>query len=336
LVSAARSAANGSVVCVAAGSYGAVSLTSGRTGFVTIQPAAGAQVVFSDLNSAPNAGYYRVRGVRVTGMVDLGSRSSNSGGHLELIGNDLRGVSIWSGMTDILIDHNYIHDGGNLIETLGGTRVTINGNRFKTAGGDALFITSGWRDYTITNNEISDIRENGAHNDCLQSYLGGTNLVYRGNYLHDNRCQGFFLKDGAVTNVTFEDNLLVNNNAPCIISGCDPGSPQIIQTGDVANMVARRNTVWNNSGGWLYRDWGGGPDSAVMDHNVAQSVGRTDGVAVTEDHNVFGTGLTGLVSGITSVIDAQPDFINPATDDYRLAGSDKGVTWRPADKHFGP
>lgn len=176
---------------------------------------------------------------------------------------------------------------GNLIETLGGTRVTINGNRFKTAGGDAIYITSGWRDYTITNNEITDIRENGAHNDCLQSYLGGTNLVYRGNYLHDNRCQGFFLKDGAVTNVVFEDNLLVNNDAPCIISGCDSGSPQIIQTGDVANMVARRNTVWNNSGGWLYRDWGGGPDSATMDHNVAEHVGRTDSVSVAVKARTF-------------------------------------------------
>jgi hypothetical protein len=336
LVSAARSAANGGVVCVAAGSYGAVALTAGRTGFVTIQPAPGAQVVFSDLNSAPNASYYRVKGVRVTSMVDLGSRASNSGNHLELVGNDLRGVSIWSGMSDILIDHNYLHDGGNLIETLGGSRVTINGNRFKTAGGDAMFITSGWRDYTITDNEISDIRENGAHNDCLQSYLGGTNLVYRGNYLHDNRCQGFFLKDGAVTNVVFENNLLVNNRAPCIVSGCPPGSPPIIQTGDVANLVARRNTVWDNAGGWVFRDWGGGVDSAVLDHNVVQRLVRTDGVAVTENHNILGTAWTGLLTGVSSLVDADPEFVNPLAGDYRLLGSDKGVTWRPADKHFGP
>jgi len=303
---------------------------------VTIQPAAGATVSFSDLNTDPGASFYRVRGVRVAGMVDLGSRSSNSGNHLELVGNDLRGVSLWTGMADIVIDHNYIHDGGNLIETLGGTRVTINGNKFKTASGDAMFITSGWKDYTITDNEISDVRENGEHNDCLQSYLGGTNMVYRGNYLHDNRCQGFFLKDGAVTNVTFEDNLFVDNTAPCVISGCDAHSPQIVQTGDVANLVARRNTVWNNAGGWVFRDWGGGPDDATMDHNVAQTVGRAESVPLAEDFDILGATPTGFPKGPNTVINGNPGFISPLTGDYRIAGSDKGVDWRPADKHYGP
>jgi hypothetical protein len=29
-------------------------------------------------------------------------------------------------------------------------------------------------------------------------------------------------------------------------------------------------------------------------------------------------------------------FTNPAADDYRLPGSDRGVDWAPADQHYGP
>ena len=31
-----------------------------------------------------------------------------------------------------------------------------------------------------------------------------------------------------------------------------------------------------------------------------------------------------------------PAFADPATDDYRILGSDRGVTWRPADRRYGP
>ena len=49
----------------------------------------------------------------------------------------------------------------------------------------------------IEGNEITGVRENGNHSDCLQTVWVGDHLVFRKNYLHDNRCQGFFVKDQA-------------------------------------------------------------------------------------------------------------------------------------------
>ena len=49
----------------------------------------------------------------------------------------------------------------------------------------------------IEGNEITGVRENGTHSDCLQTVWVGDHIVFRKNYLHDNRCQGFFVKDQA-------------------------------------------------------------------------------------------------------------------------------------------
>ncbi|HKH64883.1 MAG TPA: hypothetical protein VKA35_05425, partial [Solirubrobacterales bacterium] len=34
--------------------------------------------------------------------------------------------------------------------------------------------------------------------------------------------------------------------------------------------------------------------------------------------------------------DCAPAFLNPAADDYRLAGGGRGVTWVPSEQHYGP
>ena len=69
----------------------------------------------------------------------------------------------------------------------------------------------------VEGNEITNVRENGNHSDCLQAVWVGDHMVYRKNYLHDNRCQGFFIKDQAstVNTVVAEDNLMLRNNLPC-------------------------------------------------------------------------------------------------------------------------
>ena len=61
----------------------------------------------------------------------------------------------------------------------------------------------------IEGNEFTGIRENGNHSDCLQTVWVGDHLIFRRNYLHDNRCQGFFVKDQAspVEGIVVEDNL---------------------------------------------------------------------------------------------------------------------------------
>ena len=77
-----------------------------------------------------------------------------------------------------------------------------------------------FRDIVVEGNEITNVIETGNHNDCLQSVWGGDGLIFRKNYLHDNRCQGFFIKDGRAFNVTVEDNLIVRNSVP--LSGTGP------------------------------------------------------------------------------------------------------------------
>jgi hypothetical protein len=323
VVSAAASAPSGSTVCVTGGSYGALDFSAARSGYVTVKPASGATVTFSDLGTTGNASYYRFEGLHVTHMVDLGGRTSSTGDHIEIVRSYLSGVSVWSGMTDVLIDHNDIENGGNQLESVGGTRVTVNGNRFANAGGDAMFITSGWKDWTITNNEITGVMESGDHSDCLQSYAGGSGMVFSGNYEHDNLCQGFFIKDGAASNVTFSDNLFIRGL----------GTGDTTNVYDVSNLVVRNNTIADGKG-FMLRG-GGGP--ATIDHNVIDYFTMTDPWSgVTEGYDWFGQ-VSGLSPSSTTHVGGTPSFLNPLALDFRLTdGSGRGVDWTPAQKHFGP
>ena len=91
------------------------------------------------------------------------------------------------------------------------------------------------------------MRENGNHSDCLQSVWGGDGLYFRRNYLHDNRCQGFFIKDqpAPVAHVVLEDNLMLRNEAPCEPAGSDCGPPEIVQiVGPTRGLALRSNTIW--------------------------------------------------------------------------------------------
>ena len=65
------------------------------------------------------------------------------------------------------------------------------------------------------------VRENGNHSDCYQNIWTGNNIVFRRNYVHDNRCQGFFVKDqvslcstgggvcGPINGIQVENNLFL-------------------------------------------------------------------------------------------------------------------------------
>ena len=90
-----------------------------------------------------------------------------------------------------------------------GDDVTIRGNKFVGPFGEDAIRLNRYHDadgdgvgILIEGNEITNVRENGNHSDCLQSVWVGDHLIYRRNYLHDNRCQGFFVKDQATTVAT--------------------------------------------------------------------------------------------------------------------------------------
>src|SRR5215213_2697587 len=234
--SAVEKAAPGSTICLADGSYGLLSLEAEKEGAdVTVR--------------AANPGRATIAGA------DL------SGARLALARFDVAGaITIEPGSRKISVLHNRIHGGYFGVEAGPTTDVdiadtTIRGNRFVGPfGEDAIRLNryhdSGDRDpygVLIEGNEITGVRENGNHSDCLQSVWGGDGLYFRRNYVHDNRCQGFFVNDQPepVADVVLAQNLMLRNNAPCDPPGSGCGPPLIVQIfGPTRGLRLSGNTVW--------------------------------------------------------------------------------------------
>jgi len=279
-----------------------------------------------------------------------------SGSHLALAGFDVDGqVTIEPGSRKISVLHNRISGGYFGVEagpttTTYVSDTTIAGNRFVGPFGEDAIRLNRYHDsgdsdpygVLIEGNEISGVRENGNHSDCLQSVWGGDGLYFRRNYLHDNRCQGFFINDqpGPVRKVVLADNLMLRNAAPCDPpdSGCGP--PSIVQVfGPIRGLRITGNTIWTKDNdsplalregpfgriaiedNVIYRvwsDWGGPWEPFVEQKDV---VCRWEGTLPRP--------------GKSARRNCSPHFADPRQDDYRVSGG-AGVTWSPGDEHYGP
>jgi hypothetical protein len=228
---------------------------------------------------------------------------------------------------------------------------TIRGNLFAGPfGEDAIRLNryhdSGDRDpygVLIEGNEIRGVRENGNHSDCLQSVWGGDGLYFRRNYLHDNRCQGFFIKDqpAPVAHVVLEDNLMLRNDAPCapaVVGYCGP--PEIVQiVGPTRGVRLSSNTIWTpgNDTPVGLRAGPFGPVS-VTDNVLFKAWSDWPGPFTHfVQHGNLVCRWEGTMPRLkpSSSRSCEPGFLNPAADDYRLA-SGIGVDWAPRDQHYGP
>jgi hypothetical protein len=228
---------------------------------------------------------------------------------------------------------------------------TIRGNLFAGPFGEDAIRLNRYHDsrdrdpygVLIEGNEIRGVRENGNHSDCLQSVWGGDGLYFRRNYLHDNRCQGFFVKDqpAPVAHVVLEDNLMLRNDAPCtpaVVGYCGP--PEIVQiVGPTRGVRLSSNTVWTPgndtpvgfragpfgritvTGNVLFKAWSDWPGPFSPFIQSGNLVCQWEGT------------LPPL--GQDSSTSCKPGFLNPAVDDYRLT-SGIGVDWAPRDQHYGP
>jgi hypothetical protein len=224
--------------------------------------------------------------------------------------------------------------------------VTIRGNKFVGPFGEDAIRLNRYHDadgdgvgILIEGNEITNVRENGNHSDCLQAVWVGDHLIYRRNYLHDNRCQGFFIKDqaSAVNTVVADDNLMLRNAASCDgAAGC--GQPAIFQLfGPMTNLVMTRNTIWTPEGGspTTLRSSGWGPVQVA--NNVVSRFWADDsgpfGGGYSAINNVAGAReMSWPAAGVTL---GSPKFANPAADDYRT-NDGRGVDWAPAEQQYGP
>ena len=327
--SAVAAAAPGTVVCLAAGSYGKLALSASKAGEVVVQPVGTATVAGASL----------------------------AGSHLTLEGFNVVGdeVTVEPGSDHMTVQFNRI-SGGHFGIDAGPTTtttvddVTIRGNKFVGNFGEDAMRLNRYHDgdgdgvgILIEGNEITGVVEDGQHNDCLQTVWVGDHLVFRRNWLHANNCQGFFVKDqdSPVDTIVVEDNLIVDHNLPCQPDSLCPTwvlSPVQV-FGPLTSLRFNNNTVWTpfrNGGVYMRGDgWG----SFQFNNNVTYRLSAPDGSAPFASYSATNNVTCNRESpwpaaGVSSGVCSLP-FPNPATDDYRL-NNGRGVDWAPADQQYGP
>ena len=337
--SAVSAAAAGAVVCLAAGSYGKLALDASKSGAgVTVRAASPGQATIAGAS---------LSGANLT-LARFVSTSS---------------ISVQPGASGMTIEHNRVTGGGQGIDAGPTSTTTINDtkiigneligpfgedaihlNRYHDGNGDGIGVL-------IEGNEITNVRENGNHSDCLQTVWVGDHIVFRKNYLHDNRCQGFFVKDqaslggvsGPINGITVEDNLFVRNKEPCAPEAPGCGQPIYLQVfGPYSGFVMKRNTIWGDGADSIaaFRE-STGSDSQIANNVIYRlwtdtnmSAAKVTDNTVCKVETSAGGSWPSSRSGETT--SCTLSFRNAAADDYRLSSGDRGVDWAPADQQYGP
>lgn len=338
----------GAVVCVMPGSYGALRLTRATTPGENVlveprpslNPRGDGKVGFSGITIAGS--HITVRNVYSTGGISVGG---DGGDTHDVIDHD-----------DVSNPHGY---GISILSPFEkpASDITISGNRVHdtcaSCEGDALRI-DGWRDVTITGNDIYNIREcpsNDCHTDTLQSYQGDTSssgLTVTRNYVHDSvNTQGLaFLKDGDIQDVTIADNLSVRMASSGQTNG--PG----IDENTVGLRITRNTYV--HAGGYLEAGGTTPGASAYVAFNVFNSFNiQPPFYRLTEGHDIYtGDNQWSFKLGAGSALESEPRYMcgsgcgngTSNGDDYRLVGYHDphspdygiGIDWNPATQVYGP
>jgi hypothetical protein len=327
---AVSAAAPGSVVCLADGSYGAVSLNASKAAPGVVLQAANpgmANIGAVQMNGA----YLTLAQFNVTGEIELVPGSSHMTVNHNRITGGYMGVNMPTSSTQ---ENDVAITGNKFVGPFG--EDAIRANRYHDSDGDGIGLL-------VQGNEFTNVRENGNHSDCLQAVWVGDHMIYRKNYLHDNQCQGFFIKDQAssVNTVTAEDNLMLRNNAGCGPPATSCGQPSTFQLfGAMSDLTVSRNTIWTPGGGspTTLRDPGWTGTRSFQNNVISRpwsDIAAPFGSGYTAANNVSQGAPEGTwpSAGFTTV--ASPAFQNPAADDYRTDDG-RGVTWAPADQVYGP
>jgi Right handed beta helix region len=329
--SSLAAASAGQTVCLADGKYPKLTLSARKSSEVVVR--------------ARNPGKTTIAGASLDGANITLARFVVLGAEVT-VRPGARGMTI----ADNRISRGYFGVNAGPTTTTPISDTTIRGNEFKGPFGEDAIRANRYHDgpdadrygMLVEGNEFTGVRENGKHSDCFQSVWGGDGLYFRRNYLHDNRCQGLFVKDQptAVRDVVVEDNLMVRNSAPCAGSASSScGPPSVVSLfGPMRSLTLRRNTVWTSddgspvalrpgladvtlSGNVIYRVW--------ADGDLARMRQRDNAVCRWE---TAGGGSLPPQAGAPS---CSPPFADPAHDDFRLPDGG-GVDWSPRGVRFGP
>ena len=188
-------------------------------------------------------------------------------------------------VSDIALERNYLHDldftgaegtanGYGMTLVNGVQHFTILRNTIKSVAIDYIQLGHP-SNFVIAHNTFLGPSLRGSHpavhQDLLQVFGGGENIVFRDNVASDTGTnESLLFQEGAFSEVTIENNLLMNDS--------DGYSCQIYQ---VEGLTFRYNTIVNSHWGCLFRDLSSAPPGSGyrVDHNI---------VVGTEENRDFG------------------------------------------------
>jgi hypothetical protein len=338
--SAVSGAAAGSVICLDAGEYGSLTLNASPASDVTLQAAPSAHVTTRTVHISGS--HLVVRGLWIDGEVALEEGSS----FITVDHDDISNANESGGEGVVFDTSNCTAPNAPTWEGCEPhaqiSNVTISGNHFHDIGQkqseDAIHLDY-WRNVVVTGNEFEHVIESKNHTDCLQSVYGGTNLTFTHNYEHDNDCQGFFIKDGDASDVSITDNLFLRDDEPD-----EEGKrfADYAQAWNIEDLTVENNTIWDGKGLALVTEDASVSPSATIDHNLLTALTVNEPIgkayALTEDYNIFDEAPWSFTPSSTDATNSNPQFVDTATDDYRLATNPNGIgiDWSPAEEQYGP
>jgi len=176
-------------------------------------------------------------------------------------GQEVKEIFIAPGVDGTVIEHNLISGGGEGINAGGVdcgvanapvfegcetepafTNTLIAYNEFKGPFYEDPIHTNHFKGLTIEHNWLHEFAEKGNHTDGWQNVWGGENATFEHNVISDFVGEGTLLKDGDVTNVEYDDNLIVS-------SGHNEAAPEgeaEFQAFGVHGLELMHNTYANN------------------------------------------------------------------------------------------
>ena len=319
LARAAQTAPASTTVLVRGGRYGRQSLVRTARGRIRLVAYPHERVVLAGLNLGGHG--LRLEGVSIPGGVNIQSGAS----HMSVVGDRTTNLQIGWGASHILIAANKIAQTARL-KSINGinfnssnthpaiSSVTIRDNRIGPipGGGDAIQAKH-TRHLTIERNIIAHLSRppgSSAHPDAFQSIYGASHLTIKGNFIHNIAAQGIFVQGfkGANRNVTAEDNVIVRVAKPWVAFGLKASHAKINHNTIDGLLRAR------------------GPSlrllANVVDSLFLPAPGRRERYDLARSFSSKPGGQS---------IKGEPEFRNPAKNDFRLSPHSPG--WRDGPGH---
>jgi hypothetical protein len=247
-----------------------------------------------------------VTGEETTGFTcPGGSLTPNGEGIIEVTtskqlvcGQEAKEVIIAPGVNETVIEHNVISGGGEGI-LAGGvncsapnapvyegcesqpafTNTLIAYNDIEGPFAEDAIHTNNFKGLTIEHNWLHGFEESGKHTDAWQNVWGGEEAVFAHNVISEFVGEGTLLKDGDISGVRYEDNLITS-------SGVSEGTPEgeaELQTFGVHSLELLHNTYANNipQGEVIH----GGSTGVTAKYNIFDNLEAVEEATLSESQN---------------------------------------------------